>query len=93
MRQLRGSSLSEVMACDLYGAKQLFEPMMTYCQLSIYDSLRWNLNHNKEIFVHENAFENYAKMTAVLFRPQYVQIQGIRLAIWCELEVMIRISQ
>ena len=32
-------------------------------------------------------------MTAILFRPQYVQIQGVRLALWYEVEAKVRMHQ
>ena len=41
------------MACRLFGAKPLPEPMVTYCQLGK------NFNELKyKIFIHKNAFEN-----------------------------------
>ena len=33
MRQWTGSALIQVMACRLFGAKPLPEPMQSYCQL------------------------------------------------------------
>ena len=35
----------------------------------------------------------HAKMTTVLIWSQYVQIQGIRIAIWCEVEAKVRMYQ
>ena len=33
MRQWIGSALVQIIACHLFGAKPLFEPMLGYCQL------------------------------------------------------------
>ena len=33
MRQLVGSELVQIMACRLFGAKPLSQPMLRYCQL------------------------------------------------------------
>ena len=53
MRHWTGSSLVQVMACLLFGAKPLPELMLAYCQL---DSciIKWNLNRNSIIFIKEN---------------------------------------
>ena len=53
MHQWTGSALVQVMACRLFGAKPLPEPMLTYCQLEF-----WSLNWNSVIFIQENAFKN-----------------------------------
>ena len=42
------SELVKVMACRLFGAKPLPEPMLVYCQL---DKFQWNLNQNSIIFI------------------------------------------
>ena len=39
MRQWTGSSLVQVMACRLFGAKPLPEPMLTYCQLDSWEHI------------------------------------------------------
>ena len=40
-------------------------------------TLQWNLSPNSYIFIQENAFENVVwKMSAILSRPQYVNIAG-----------------
>ena len=33
MRQWMGSAVVQIMACRLFGAKPLYEPMLNYCQL------------------------------------------------------------
>ena len=37
MRQWTGSALVQIMACRLIGAKPLSEPMLTYCQLDLWE--------------------------------------------------------
>ena len=50
------------MACRLFGAKLLPEPMLAYCQLDPWDRAYI-------IFIQENAFENVVCQNGV----QYVQ--------------------
>ena len=40
------SSLAKVMACHLFGAKPLPEPMLTYFIWSLMDKLHWNFSWN-----------------------------------------------
>ena len=49
-----GPSMVLVMACRLFGAKPLPEPMLAYCQLDSCEQISVKL-HN---FIQENAFEN-----------------------------------
>ena len=57
MRQWIGSALDQVMACRLFGAKTLPEPVLAYCQLDPWEFV-WNSNGNSTIFFfQENAFE------------------------------------
>ena len=53
MRQWTGSSLVQVMACRMYGAKPLPEPKLPYCQLDSWKQ-KWNLNPNSILFIQEN---------------------------------------
>ena len=47
-----------VMACRMFGAKPLPEPMLAYCQLDCWEkTFQWNSNRNAVIFIQENAFE------------------------------------
>ena len=41
----------------MFGTKPLSEPMLTYCQLDLYEK-QWNLNQNTDFFIKENIFEN-----------------------------------
>ena len=47
------STLDQVMAWHLVGAKPLPEPMLIYCQLDTRNKLQWNLNKNKTLFCQE----------------------------------------
>ena len=53
-----GSALVQVMACRLFGGKPLSEPMLIYRQLGLWEQTSVKSNVNKNIFIHENAFEN-----------------------------------
>ena len=69
MRQWTGSALVQIMACRLFGAKPLSEPMLKYCQLDLTNKLQWNSNRNTKFFIQENAFENVVcEMAAILSR-------------------------
>ena len=48
------------MACRLFGANLLLEPMLRYCQLGSQEqiSTNTNLHQNENIFISENALEN-----------------------------------
>ena len=69
-------SLVQIMACRLFGAKPLSEPMMEYfskrlCQIR--NKFQWNFNRDVNIFIQENAFENVVvEMSAIFCRPQCV---------------------
>ena len=46
------------MACRLFGAKPLPEPMLAYCQLDSWEQISMDLNRNSTIFIRGNSFEN-----------------------------------
>ena len=48
------------MACRLFGAKPLPEPMLAYCHLDSWEqiSVKFESEFNHIIFIQENAFEN-----------------------------------
>ena len=55
------------MACRLFGAKPLPEPMQAYCQLDPYEkTLKWISNKYAKSLIHENAFENVVCEMAVI---------------------------
>ena len=51
------SALVQVMACRLFGAKPLTDPLLTYCQLDSWEHISVNSNRNSVIFIQETAFE------------------------------------
>ena len=66
------SSLGQVMACCLFGAKPLPEPSLTSCQLDPKEQTpRWNFDWNSNFLIEEKAFETMVcKLATILFRPQ-----------------------
>ena len=59
------------MACSLFRAKSLSEPLFAYCQLDRIIKLYWNLDQNLIFFNEENASVNVAcEMSAILSRFQ-----------------------
>ena len=58
MRQRSGSSLVHVMACRLFGAKPLPEPLLLIVNGTHGNKFQRNSNRNSVIFFQENAFEN-----------------------------------
>ena len=76
MHQLIGSALLQIMACRLFCAKPLSEPMLEYCHLNgtIRNTLQWNFNHNTKLVIHKNASENIVcEMAAILSRGRWVK--------------------
>ena len=76
MRQWNGSALVQVMACRLFGANPLPEPMLPYCQnWNLPYCQKWNLNQNTKYFIQENALENVVcEMAVILFRGRWVKV-------------------
>ena len=73
MRQWTLWELVKVMACRLFDAKPLPQPMLTYCQLDPNLSEIWiKITKN---FIHKNAFENaVCEMAAILSRESWVNV-------------------
>ena len=74
-RQWTRPSLVQIMACRLFGAKPLSEPMLKYCQLHpkghilMIDFFCWR----SKVYIKWNAFQNVVgKMAAMLLLPQYI---------------------
>ena len=65
MGQWTGPSMVLVMACRLFAAKPLPEPMLAYCQLDSCEQISVKL-HN---FIQENAFENIVCQNGGHFVP------------------------
>ena len=58
MHQQTRPPLVQIMACHLFGAKPLSEPMLDYFQWTLANIFQWNYNQNKILLIQENAFEN-----------------------------------
>ena len=57
IHQWSGSTLVQVLACRLYGAKPLPEPMLAYCQLDSWEQISVKFESEFYYFIQENAFE------------------------------------
>ena len=61
------------MACCLFGAKPLFEPMLPYCQLDTKEHISVDIYSKFKSFIQGNGLENVVcEMVAILSRPQSV---------------------
>ena len=69
------------MACHLFGAKPLSEPIMDYFELTLKNKLQWFfLNQNIESFMQGNAFENViCKTAAILSRPPFGNVVKVKI--------------
>ena len=68
------------MACHLFGAKPLPEPMLTYCEMypKKQTSVKCESKYKTFLFIHENEFENIVcKILAILSRGRQVKHQAI----------------
>ena len=54
----------QIIACRVFGAKPLSEPMLIYCQLDLWNKLSWNMNLNSNF-----SLKMYLKMTYTKWRP------------------------
>ena len=61
------STLVQVMACCLFGAKPLTEPIRTYCQLNIEKKNTVKYESAYKMFIQKNAFENAVCVMAAIF--------------------------
>ena len=82
MRQWTGSALFQVMACRLFGAKPLPEPMLVYCQL---DSWEKNSVKLESEFYHvhsrkciRNRYEMIPKFVARSFCATWAMVQSLQ---------------
>ena len=63
------------MACHLFGAKPLPEPMLAIVKWTLNNKFQWNFNWNPNIFIPENALDNVVcEMGAILFTESYVSL-------------------
>ena len=56
-RKWTWSALVQLMACRLFGAKPLPEPMLAIVNWTPGNKFKWKSNRNSIIFIQENAFE------------------------------------
>ena len=79
--QISWSTLVQLMACHMFHAKQLPEPMLTYSQL---DHLKVKFESKyKTLFMEDNAFgKGASKMVTILSQPQSVNSLRPSDAIW-----------
>ena len=60
------------MACRLFGAKPLCEPILTNCQSDPKKKIQWNFDFNSNIFINENVFKNVVhEMAAIWSLPTF----------------------
>ena len=57
MHHWPGSALVQVMACHLFGAKPLPEPMLAYCQVDSWEQISVKFESEFYHFIQENALE------------------------------------
>ena len=73
-RQYCRPSLLQIIACRLFGAKPLSEPMLPYSQLDTKEHISVKCYSRLKNIILGNAFENVVcKMVAILSRPQMVK--------------------
>ena len=74
MRQCTWSSLVQVMACRLFGAKPLPEPILLIVNRTLGNKFQWNLNLNSIISIQNmHSIMSSVKMAAILSGPQCVR--------------------
>ena len=73
MRQKNKPSLVQIMACGLFSAKPLSEPMLSYCLLDPKEHFSAKFYLEFKSFIHKNVCENVCEMAAILSRPQCVK--------------------
>ena len=66
------------MACRLFGAKPLFEPMLVYCYLGSWEHSSAKFQSKFKLFIRENAFQNVVwKIATILSLPHCVNNQKV----------------
>ena len=63
------------MACRLFGAKSLSEPMLDSCLLNSRIQILIKFRKNTPIFIEENAFENIVCKMFFFYRPRCVNMR------------------
>ena len=80
MRHQPGLPLVQIMDCRPFGAKLLYEPMLYYCHLDAQEQTSIKLYSKFKYFIQENAemhLKYCLKMSAILFRSQFVNGRGV----------------
>ena len=78
MRQWTGSGLVQVMACRLFGAKPLPEPMLAYCQLDSQEQISVKLESEFYDFHSMSPLKlSSAHMAPILSRGRWVKGDGV----------------
>ena len=72
MRQWTGSAFVKVMACRLFGAQPLPEPMRVYCQLDSWDQISVKFESEFYHFYSMHFKLSSAKMVPILSRERWV---------------------
>ena len=67
MRQWIGSALVEIMACRLFDAKPLSQPLLGYYQLDSKEQTSVEFCHKANFLIQENTFENVVCEMAAIF--------------------------
>ena len=72
MRQWIGSALVQIMACRLFGAKPLSNPIWFIVNWALRSRLQWKFNQNKKLIIHEIASASVVcEMAAILSRGRW----------------------
>ena len=74
-----GSKLVQIMACRLFGAKPLLEPMLTFLNWILTIKLKWSSNQDTKFFIHENIFKN----AYVKWRPFCPMVDELNIFLDC----------
>ena len=78
MRRWTGSALVQAMACHLFGAKPLPEPMLAYCKIDPLGQILVKFESTYKTFIHENVFEKAVyEMAAILSRGRWVNRKSL----------------
>ena len=75
VRQWIWSSLFQIRACRLFGAKALYESILEYCYLDPWEQTSLEFDPKLKRFIYENAIENIVcKMAAISSRRGWLNI-------------------
>ena len=95
-REWIGSALVQIIACRLFGAKPLSEPVLVHCQLDPWEQTSVNFFcQNIKLFIHKNApYDIVCEMAAILSRGDELNkpqvLCGFVVCMWCAVGVGVR---